>query len=97
MQGYNVYLATDAAGGGKAQLGATLAAGTNQLVVSAGTSSSGYSQLVVFAESSLEEQTTPAALALVDTDSSVSSVAFDDLDLDAGEAHHVFMFLQITS
>jgi len=43
------------------------------------------STILVYASSSLAEQTTPLALAFNDTDSSVSSINFPDRDLDADE------------
>eukprot|EP00435_Cladocopium_sp_Y103_P001321 s3583_g1.t1 len=44
-----------------------------------------YTQVLVFTVSSFFEQTTPTAIALVDSVASVSNVQCDDLDLDADE------------
>jgi hypothetical protein len=81
---YNVYLTTDSEGAGRLNKGA-LAVGTNELAIPSEEPLVSYTHLAVYTESSLEEQTTPAVLALVDTVSSVSDVLFVDHDLDLGE------------
>ena len=82
IETYETYLATDAAGSGGVLAG-SLAVGTNVYAVSSDTNSTGKPHIVVYTKSTLAEQTTPAALALMDDNLSVSAVSFGDLDLDA--------------
>lgn len=44
-----------------------------------------FSHFLIYSVSELEEQTTPAALAISDINASVAAVNFIDLDLDQGE------------
>jgi len=82
---YIAYTATDSQGAGKVQLGVASLRGTNLVTVPANMVHGSYTHLVVYTRSSLAEQTTPAALPLIDTSSSVSAVLFEDQDLDSLE------------
>jgi hypothetical protein len=62
---YVVYLAEDATGTNKAELG-TVAVGTNALDMALDTAKSSYTHVLVFTKSSLGEQTTPASVTIVD-------------------------------
>ncbi len=60
-----------------------MAAGTNVHAVPPDADSMGVSHIAVHAKSTLAELAMPAALALTGVSTSVSAVAFGDLDLDA--------------
>jgi len=66
---YVVYLAQDAAGTNRTQLG-TLAVGTHSLDVALDTAEAAYTHVLVFTASSLGEQTTPASVVIVGVSSS---------------------------
>ena len=80
-----VYLADDAAGAAKSQVGADLAVGTHATILEHETGVR--DTLVVYTKSSLAEQTTPASLDVADVAASVSMsiLSFTDQDLDGGE------------
>ncbi|CAE8581857.1 unnamed protein product, partial [Polarella glacialis] len=82
---YFVNLANSASGGSKSQIGAPVAVGTTETSIPADSAKSSYTHVVVYTKSQLAEQTTPANIVLSDTSSLVSSLAFPDQDLDAGE------------
>ena len=82
---YSIYVAEDMLGSNRSYVGNT-AVGVNQLLIPADTQVPfQVAYLLVFATSRLQEQTTPAALAVFDRSSSVSQLAFTDYDLDSGE------------
>ena len=70
---------------GMLQLGSDTAAGTNFITQAADYDLGAYNIISVYTKSSLFQQTTPAAITGFDSDQSVSSVAFPDLDLDSGQ------------
>jgi len=81
---YEMYLATDAAGSGRAPIG-SVGVGTNVYGISGASSDTDLtsrSHVVVCTKSTLAGQTMPAALALTAVAKGVSAVSFDDLDLD---------------
>ncbi|CAE8625185.1 unnamed protein product, partial [Polarella glacialis] len=80
---YNVYLAFDEVGAGRSQVGSSLEVGYQEQDVLAETPLSSRTHVLVYTASTLVEQTTPVALPLVDTNSSVSNIDFPDFDLDA--------------
>jgi uncharacterized OB-fold protein len=61
------------------------AVGSNLMAIDVDTPKDASSYIVVYTKSSLFEQTTPDAVAIIDTDSSVTGVEFTDVDLDANE------------
>ncbi|CAK9114759.1 unnamed protein product [Durusdinium trenchii] len=81
---YNVYLAESRDGENRSLLG-NVSVGTNRFDVPADTQLASFTHLVVFAESSLVEQTTPAAVRIIETVASVSALNFVDQDLDPAE------------
>eukprot|EP00435_Cladocopium_sp_Y103_P019251 s1118_g4.t1 len=87
VESYHVYLASDAAGTGRKRLTneTGVASGTSEFDVPADTSvtltgGATATHFVVYQQTSLAEETTPAALAISDT-----GVLFTDLDLDVNE------------
>ncbi|CAE7198834.1 unnamed protein product, partial [Symbiodinium sp. CCMP2592] len=80
VQDYLVYLDTWASFGGRSQLG-TATSGSS-LLVPAETAQLSYDLLAVYTRSSLAEQTTPVAIAPVDSEALAENVSFVDLDLD---------------
>ncbi|CAJ1389091.1 unnamed protein product [Effrenium voratum] len=80
VEQYVVYLASSASGLDRWLLGS--GAATN-LLVPPETSSGGRSFVLVYTQSVLAEQTTPAALAISDLIAMASNLSFDDYDLDA--------------
>ncbi|CAL1130807.1 unnamed protein product [Cladocopium goreaui] len=60
-------------------------AGETAVEVPAETSTGGFTHFLVYASSALAEQSTPAWLSINDRHASVSSLQFEDLDLDPGE------------
>ncbi|CAK9005928.1 unnamed protein product [Durusdinium trenchii] len=83
---YVVYLATNTSNGfGSSQYVGTAPVGTNQLLVPDSTAAGAFTHLLVYVRSSFAEQTTPSSLEFYDASATVGSVAFTDLDLDAGE------------
>ncbi|CAE7198832.1 unnamed protein product [Symbiodinium sp. CCMP2592] len=81
---YLVYLAEDPAGRNRSLVG-VVEVGTHDFAVPPDTPLLSFTHLTIFARSELVEQTTPMALPIVDSVSSVSNVSFTDLDLDAGD------------
>lgn len=79
---YVAYLAEGAAGENRSLIGAEVAFGTNAVDLPPDSPQLAFTHFVVYAKSDLAEQTTPVSLVLNDTASTVSSVTFDDLDLD---------------
>lgn len=84
-ESYGVYLASDAAGALKSQLGSAVQTGLAQTVLPAESSRSWFSHIAVLTRSVFVEQSFPASMALSDLSASVTSLAFQDLDLDIGE------------
>ncbi|CAJ1408191.1 unnamed protein product, partial [Effrenium voratum] len=80
---YWVYL-SDAFGENRSYLGSTVV-GVNQIPIPPDTDVDFPAYLLVYARSKLQEQTTPAALQVVDRSASVSEVSFVDHDLDLNE------------
>lgn len=62
-----------------------VAAVSTAVEVPAETSTGGFTHFLVYASSALAEQSTPAWLSINDRHASVSSLQFEDLDLDPGE------------
>ncbi|CAE7717893.1 PIF1 [Symbiodinium sp. CCMP2456] len=83
VTGYYVYFA-EADGSMRSLLGNTTE-DVHQIDLPSDQPTGTLSTVLVYASSSLAEQTTPLALAFNDTDSSVSSISFTDRDLDAEE------------
>eukprot|EP00439_Symbiodinium_sp_Y106_P041770 s2503_g5.t1 len=81
---YLVYLAEDQAGRNRSLVG-VVEVGTHDFAVPPDTPLLSFTHLTIFARSELVEQTTPMALPIVDSVSSVSNASFTDLDLDAGD------------
>ncbi|CAE8611043.1 unnamed protein product [Polarella glacialis] len=82
VQSYVLSLSDTAAGSGRSQVGIEIPAGINEAVVPVETEPYNHSYIVVYTTSSLVEQTTPTALALVDTVSVIGNASFLDFDLD---------------
>jgi hypothetical protein len=81
---YTVFLATNALGAGRT-LVSSLSVGSNEAALPAETPRSSWTHVVVYSRSHMAEQSTPVAVAIVDTNSPVSNVTFDDFDLDYTE------------
>ncbi|CAE7861988.1 unnamed protein product, partial [Symbiodinium necroappetens] len=81
---YLVYLAEDQAGRNRSLVG-VVEVGTHDFAIPPDTPLLSFTHLTIFARSELVEQTTPMALPIVDSVSSVSNVSFTDLDLDVGD------------
>eukprot|EP00930_Biecheleria_cincta_P034347 TRINITY_DN23750_c0_g1_i1.p1 TRINITY_DN23750_c0_g1~~TRINITY_DN23750_c0_g1_i1.p1 ORF type:complete len:4185 (-),score=632.85 TRINITY_DN23750_c0_g1_i1:7-12414(-) len=81
---YSIYLAEDDAGENRSLLG-NVTAGTHEFLIPADTGLHSYTHVTVYAWSSLAEQSTPSAVAIIDTISSVSAITFPDKDLDSTE------------
>ena len=81
LEHYLIFLAEDGSGANRSYLG-TIPNGSYLLTVPAETALLSFTHIVIYAKSSLVEQTTPAALTIVDTVSSVSGIVFVDQDLD---------------
>ena len=77
--------ATSSAGAGAVAIGSPISVGTNRINLVENTALGSFTHLVVYTKSSLVEQSTPGPVAIADVDSSVSSVAFPDKDLDGGQ------------
>ena len=79
---YLVHLAESDAGAARSQVSGDVPGGTNALLMPMDTPEESFTHVVVYAESSFVEQTTPAGVvALVDKASTVGSLAFPDDDL----------------
>ncbi|CAJ1450024.1 unnamed protein product [Effrenium voratum] len=90
--GYRMYLATDASGAGRTQVGSEVPVGGNVQMVPAETALGDFTHLVVYTRSALAEQSTPVAplgsdrwLPLVDNVAQVTDIIFPDFDLDQGD------------
>ncbi|CAE6912079.1 unnamed protein product [Symbiodinium natans] len=81
---YEVYFAEDRSGTNRSYLG-NVSVGINSFDVPPDTPLRSFSHLVVYARSELAEQTTPAAVRIIESVASVSAVNFIDLDLDEKE------------
>ena len=64
----------------QALLGADVAKGINEFEIPADTATDSKTHVTVFTKSALVEQTTPAALPLVDSSATVPAIGFTDLD-----------------
>mmetsp|Transcript_80879 Transcript_80879/g.203437 ORF Transcript_80879/g.203437 Transcript_80879/m.203437 type:complete len:1087 (+) Transcript_80879:96-3356(+) len=82
--GYTVYWAEDAAGSVKAVI-TSLPAGSVSHDIVANTPITSKTHVLVYSLSSLAEQSTPVAHAILDRSSSVTNLAFPDTDLDAAD------------
>ena len=86
---YVAYLATSFGDSAsyRSQLGSDIAVGVDSEIaeILPDTALANFSQVLVYTQSRLAEQTTPSAFALQDNNASVSSVLFSDLDLDLGD------------
>eukprot|EP00434_Breviolum_minutum_P004419 symbB.v1.2.003894.t1/scaffold217.1/size263214/4 len=78
---YNVYLSSDALGGGRVQVDEVLLGGSSQLLLPE-TSLDPFTHVVVYSRSILAEQSTPVALSIVDNVAQVKDIVFPDFDLD---------------
>ncbi|CAL1129505.1 unnamed protein product [Cladocopium goreaui] len=79
---YNVYLASDAYGAGREQVGEVLQGSQCAQPLRAETAMEEFTHLAVYSRSSLAEQSTPVALSIVDNIAQVSDIVFPDFDLD---------------
>lgn len=77
------YQAQSSLGHGKVTLGTVKSLGVNMVAVTMETPLVAYTHVVVYTISSLAEQTTPAALLIEDSNSSVIGLSFIDRDLDS--------------
>ncbi|CAE7297577.1 PIF1, partial [Symbiodinium necroappetens] len=82
---YSVYLAANASGDLRSQIGQDIPKGTNYVDLLPEQPQGPHSHIVVYTKSTLVEQTTPSFLELNDTASSVSGIVFVDRDLDEEE------------
>ena len=78
---YNVYMSFSALGNARFIVG-EYAFGTNEVLIPNNYFLYSFTHFTIFARSSLEEQTTPAAIEIVDTHAPVKFVAYVDKDLD---------------
>lgn len=94
---YSIYVAADAAGGSRSQVGSDVSLYTTSVLLSADFPRGSFSKVVVYTKSQMFEQTTPVATDASDTSASASQVAFLDLDLDSvdigGELTHYSVYL----
>eukprot|EP00434_Breviolum_minutum_P017639 symbB.v1.2.015570.t1/scaffold1165.1/size134377/2 len=81
---YVIYLAEDRFGSNRSLLG-NVTVDTYSFPVPENTQLLRHTHLLVYARSVLEEQTTPAAVVIIETVATVSNVTFVDLDLDEAE------------
>eukprot|EP00929_Paragymnodinium_shiwhaense_P012941 TRINITY_DN120814_c0_g1_i1.p1 TRINITY_DN120814_c0_g1~~TRINITY_DN120814_c0_g1_i1.p1 ORF type:complete len:2619 (+),score=458.28 TRINITY_DN120814_c0_g1_i1:635-7858(+) len=81
---YRVYIAESPSGIGRSQLGVVLA-NTTEYFVHTNLALLNFTHFVIYAQSSLVEQTTPRAFQIADTNSSVSDIGFIDKDCDEYE------------
>jgi hypothetical protein len=85
INAYVVYLATDASGSSKTQLGQAVSYGTNFLNVLSGTDRGSRDYILVYTKNSVGEQQTPASARLLDKTlvpplETVSNISFSDSD-----------------
>ncbi|CAE7892555.1 unnamed protein product, partial [Symbiodinium necroappetens] len=88
VEDYGLFLALDAAGTGRSQVGGAISFGAgDQGLIPDGTLRSNFTTFTVYARSAIAEQTTPAALSFVDaaTKFQVTNLSFTDEDLDLGD------------
>ncbi|CAK9114781.1 unnamed protein product [Durusdinium trenchii] len=85
VTGYRTYLCSGSLCSTRAQLGSHVAVGTNQVSFSTVTIAQSQTHIGVYAKSSLEEQSTPATIVLVDEQISAGNISFSDVDVDAGQ------------
>lgn len=78
---YSVYLAESSTGSGRLLLGN----GAQAVAVPFDTAAQSFSHIVVYSNSALAEQTTPAYVSISDYEVTITSVSFPDSDLDANE------------
>ncbi|CAK9114838.1 unnamed protein product [Durusdinium trenchii] len=81
---YVIYIAEDRFGANRSLLG-NVSFDTFSFLVPENTPLLDHSHLLIYARSTLEEQSTPASVVIIETVASVSNITFVDLDLDAGE------------
>jgi len=79
---YDVYVATDSAGTARSAVSLNVPVGTNSATVADNTALGSYSHLLVYTANGNGQQAAPSSVAFSDSDASVSSLAFEDLDLD---------------
>jgi hypothetical protein len=79
---YRAYLSEDAIGQGRLQIVHDVLDGTNKLLMPAETQLASFVDIVVYTQSSLVEQTTPASFTILDRESRASNITFPDHDLD---------------
>ncbi|CAE7213789.1 unnamed protein product, partial [Symbiodinium pilosum] len=83
VQDYLLYFAEDAIGTNRSPVGSIVPVGTSRELLAPEISQlPAFTHLVIYTRSYLVEQTTPGYFALSDTISIVSSIVFEDLDLD---------------
>merc|ERR1719353_1338883 len=82
---YNIYLANSSSGESRSQIGASISEGFNEISIGVSTSLQAFAYIVVFTQSRMFEQTTPAFTNIEDTVVVAQSLAFADLDLDVGQ------------
>ena len=73
---YRAFLAEDSSGQARLKMDEETAAGTNTMLLPAGTPLSPFQAIVVFTAASLAEQTMPVAFAVSDGVASVKNVSF---------------------
>jgi hypothetical protein len=82
IQFYRVFFAMDAAGNDRSQLGEDISGTVDMLMMPENTEYGSHTHLVLYAKSTLVEQTTPLAIPLIDVMANVSNISFPDFDLD---------------
>lgn len=82
---FTLHLADDAFGFNRSQIGSTMPWDLQEAALPPEVYYDTATHFVVFTGSTLVEQTTPSALAIYDTDASVSNITFQDKDLDESE------------
>lgn len=90
VSAFRVFLATDALGSDRSQIGSDVdvsgnnynASESNTFQIPVNTNFTGYTHCVVYTRSILLEQSTPTSLQVADLDGSVSQLSFSDQDLD---------------
>ncbi|CAJ1340741.1 unnamed protein product, partial [Effrenium voratum] len=79
---YDVYVAADSSGTSRSAVSLGVAVGTNQAQVVENTALGSYTHLLVYTANANGEQAVPTSVAVADSDATISSLAFQDLDLD---------------
>eukprot|EP00928_Gymnodinium_smaydae_P018052 TRINITY_DN16876_c0_g4_i1.p1 TRINITY_DN16876_c0_g4~~TRINITY_DN16876_c0_g4_i1.p1 ORF type:complete len:6319 (+),score=1016.24 TRINITY_DN16876_c0_g4_i1:2009-18958(+) len=85
IEDYNVYMSSSTSGSKRSKIGASIPLGSDESFLAVETPLLSYTHFVVYTRSTLQEQTTPASSAIVDTVSTVTNITFPDFDLDRGE------------